>query len=247
MVGGYRWCCSSGDGSAEDVGNFGVRVEDGRSEFEGIVRSSSRGGRVLEKVQHILGCLLKVVISGELGEGVFFRKKVDFEDVAFCKGVGEVTLVAAVVFERRTDVPTDFAVFTKGWASIGGRVGDDSGAGRGERGAVEVEVTEQGGVGRQGRVDAGRPEQIEGQCGLREETVPLGKRKLGVNGAEDRDKVIFEGTDCSFGGIDPMFVWWDPLEPDLVAEERVFEVLGAFVVEDVEFGGMTVVDQHLVG
>jgi len=44
-----------------------------------------------------------------------------------------------------------------------------------------------------------------------------------------------------------MFVWWDPLEPDLVAEERVFEVLGAFVVEDVEFGGMTVVDQHLVG
>ena len=66
--------------------------------------------------------------------------------------------MAAVVFKGRTDVPSDFAVFAKRWSRIRGRVGDDSGSGRGERGAVEVEVTEEGGVGRQGRVDAGRPE-----------------------------------------------------------------------------------------
>jgi hypothetical protein len=84
LVGGGRWCCSSGDGTAKDVGNFGVRVEDGRSEFEGIVKSIGRGGRVLEKVQHVFGGLLKVVVAGELGEGEFFWKEIDLEHVSFC-------------------------------------------------------------------------------------------------------------------------------------------------------------------
>jgi hypothetical protein len=84
VVGGDRWCCSSGDGAAKDVGNFSVRVEDGRSEFEGIVRSSGRGGRVLEKVQHVFGGLLKVVVAGELGEGEFLWEEIDLEHVAFC-------------------------------------------------------------------------------------------------------------------------------------------------------------------
>jgi hypothetical protein len=84
LVGGGRWCCSSGDGTAKDVGNFGVRVEDGRSEFEGIVKSIGRGGRVLEKVQHVFGSLLKVVVTGELGEGDFLREEVNLENIAFC-------------------------------------------------------------------------------------------------------------------------------------------------------------------
>ena len=71
-------------------------------------------------------------------------------------------------------------------------------------------------------MDARRPEQIEGQCGLRKKTVPLGERKLGVNGAEDRDEMIFEGSDGPFGGVDSVLVWGNALEPNLVAEKRIF-------------------------
>ncbi|MFN9914148.1 MAG: hypothetical protein ACK53L_16280, partial [Pirellulaceae bacterium] len=71
--------------------------------------------------------------------------------------------------------------------------------------------------------------------------------ELLVDGAEDGDEVIFEGPDGAFGGVDSVFFRRDPLEAYLVAEERIFEVLGAFVVKDVEFGSMTLVDEHLVG
>ena len=84
MGGGDRWCCDSGDGTAKDVGNLSVRVEDGRSKCEGIVKSVGCGGRGLEKVQHVFGGLLKVVVTGELGEGEFLREEIDLEDVAFC-------------------------------------------------------------------------------------------------------------------------------------------------------------------
>jgi len=59
--------------------------------------------------------------------------------------------------------------------------------------------------------------------------------------------VILEGSDSAFGGVDSVFFRWDPLEAYLVAEEGVFEVLGALVVKDVEFGSVTPVDEHLVG
>ena len=59
--------------------------------------------------------------------------------------------------------------------------------------------------------------------------------------------MILEGSDSAFGGVDSVFFRWDPLEAYLVAEEGVFEVLGALVVKDVEFGSVTPVDEHLVG
>jgi len=59
--------------------------------------------------------------------------------------------------------------------------------------------------------------------------------------------VILEGPNGTFGGVDSVFFRRDPLEAYLVAEEGIFEVLGAFVVKDVEFGSMTLVDEHLVG
>ncbi len=46
--------------------------------------SIGRGGRGLEKVQHVFGGLLKVVVAGELGEGEFLWEEIDLEHVAFC-------------------------------------------------------------------------------------------------------------------------------------------------------------------
>jgi len=59
--------------------------------------------------------------------------------------------------------------------------------------------------------------------------------------------VILEGPNGTFGGVDSVFFRWDPLEAYLVAEECIFEVLRALVVENVQFGRVALVDQHLVG
>ena len=59
--------------------------------------------------------------------------------------------------------------------------------------------------------------------------------------------MVLEGPDCSFGGIDSVFVRGDTLEANLVAEKGVLEVLGALVVKNVQVGGVALVDQQFVG
>jgi len=114
-----------------------------------------------EKVQHILSGLLKVVVSGELGEGEFLWEEIDLEYVAFGHGVGEVTFLASVVFEGRADVPTNLSVGAEWCAGVGGGVGNDFGARRGEWSTIEVEVAEEGGMCRQRRMNARGAEQVE--------------------------------------------------------------------------------------
>jgi hypothetical protein len=62
---------------------------------------------------------------------------------------------------------------------------------------------------------------------------------LGVHGAKDRDKMIFECADGTFSSVGSMFTRRDTLEGDLVAKKGVLEVLGTFVVENVQVDGMT--------
>lgn len=110
--------------------------------MEGIGRWS------LEKVKHVFGSLLKVGIAGECGKGDFFREKINLEDIAFGHGVGEVTFPTPVVFERRTDIPTNLSVCAVWRARVGGSMGNYFGAGRGKWSSIEVEVAEEGGMGR---------------------------------------------------------------------------------------------------
>lgn len=79
-------------------------------------------------------------------------------------------------------------------------------------------------------MDARRTKEIEGQDRLREETIPFGERKLGINGAKDRNKVILECPNGTFGGVGTVFFGWDALEMDQVFGEGVLEVLGTLVV-----------------
>ena len=63
---------------------------------------------------------------------------------------GKIALSATKVFQGRTNIPTNFVMLTEGGASIGGgSVGDDLGAHGGDRSAVEIELTEQGGMNRE--------------------------------------------------------------------------------------------------
>jgi hypothetical protein len=102
---------------------------------------------------------------------------------------------------------------------------NDFGAEWGEWGSIEVEVPEQGGVGGERRVNSRGAQKIEGQRSLREKTIPFGHGEIGVNSAEDGDKMIFECPDGPFGGVDSMFFWRDPLEWNPVFLEGIFEIL----------------------
>ncbi len=54
---------------------------------------------VLEEREHVVGCLAKVVVSGYLEEGDGAGEPVDGEGVSDSTGIGDVTLIASVVFE----------------------------------------------------------------------------------------------------------------------------------------------------
>jgi hypothetical protein len=163
-------------------------------------------------------------------------------------GVGKITLVAPVVFQGRANIPTDLTVCTERSSGIGGEVGNDFGASRGNWSAVEVEVAKKGGVGGERRMNAGGPEEVKGQDRLGEETVPFGEGKSGIGGAEDGNKVVFESPDGAFGSICTMFLGRrNSLELDVVFLKGVFESLGTFVVENVKGGRVTMAEEKVVG
>ena len=55
--------------------------------------------------------------------------------------------------------------------------------------------------------------------------------------------MIFERSNGAFGSIDAMFFLRYPLELDAILGESIFQILGAFVVKNVEIGWMTLMDE----
>ncbi len=55
--------------------------------------------------------------------------------------------------------------------------------------------------------------------------------------------MIFESPNGTFRSIGSMFFWRNTLILDLVLHECVFEVLRAFVVQDVEVGRMSLMQE----
>ena len=121
-------------------------------------------------------------------------------------------------------------------------MGDNFGSRRGKRSSIEVEISKKGGMGGEGRMNTRRPKKIEGQGCLWKEAIPFRQRKKGVNSAEGGNKMIFEGANGTFGGVDTVLLRGNTLENDSVLAEGVFERLRAFIVQNVEFGGMTLLN-----
>ena len=197
-------------------------------------------------MEHILGGLLQVVVAGKGGESKLLGEKIDLEDVPLMESVGEIAFVATIVFQGRTNIPTNFPMCTERGASIGGSVGNDLSTQGGKRSAIEVELTEQRCMSRERRMYPRRTEQVESQRCLRKETIPFGERELGVDGAKNGDKMILERPNGTFGGIDTMFFRWNTLELDLVLGESILEILRTLVVKNMEIGRMAVVNKELV-
>lgn len=96
-------------------------------------------------------------------------------------------------------------------------------------------------------MNAAGAEKVQSKDGLWEKAIPFAEGKVGIDSAEDRNQVILESTDSSFGGIGTMFLGWHALKGDIVFLEGIFESLRTFVVKNVELGSMTSGEETFVG
>ena len=73
-----------------------------------------------------------------------------------------------------------------------------------------------------------------------DETVPFLVGKVGFARGESVAKMVFECTDCTFGGVAAVGVRGVNLEINVVLAEGFMYGVGALVAEDVDSGGCTV-------
>ena len=126
-------------------------------------------------------------------------------------------------------------------ASLGGCLVDDNACAGGCEGAfVVIVVAVEACPGGEARLPSGGAEQVEGDISLGHKEVPFAERELGVACGKAGAEVVFPCRDGSFGGIAAMNMWWDPLEGDFVFLECLFEFGRAFVVQYVEFWGISI-------
>lgn len=108
---------------------------------------------------------------------------------------------------------------------------------------VEIESSMDLGPSGEFWVDAGAAEEIEGQDALRKESVPQVEREICVGGAQRGDQMIFERADGALGGVASMNSGWDELEVDGFVFHELFHLVGALVVEALDFGLKACLDE----
>ena len=75
---------------------------------------------------------------------------------------------------------------------------------------------------------------------MRHEKIPFGEGELGVTGGKTGAEVVFPSLDGAFCCIATVAMGGHALEIDVVFLEGLFELVGTFVVEDVEARGVAV-------
>lgn len=182
----------------------------------------------------------QVVVGGDFWEGDAVREPVDGEGVANAEGARNVALVATVVVQRWTNIPAGDAVGCHAGPSVRCDVDDNTGARRGEGALVEIEIAVEAGVGGELGLAARGTEEIQSDVSLGHQEIPFGDGEFGIASGEARTKVVFPSLDRSFGGVAAMAVGRDQLEVDVVFFKCFFEVIGAFIVKDVEIWSVAI-------
>ncbi len=81
---------------------------------------------------------------------------------------------------------------------------------------------------------------------MREQLVPEVQRKIFVDAAEARNKVVFERAHGTFDSVAAMKTWGNKLEVDGGVAQKGFERFGTLVVQSVELGSQSGREQPLV-
>ena len=56
--------------------------------------------------------------------------------------------------------------------------------------------------------------------------------------------MILESANGTFGGVDAVLMRWDSLKSNAIGKEGIFQILSAFIVEDVKFRRVALVDKE---
>jgi hypothetical protein len=108
-------------------------------------------------MKHIFSGLFEIFGWRKLGEGNVFWKEINCENIPDFHRVGEVTFVTAIMFERGTNVPPDFAMLAKSGATFSSNMSYNFGAWGCHGAAIKVVVAKKRGMSRQRRMNARRP------------------------------------------------------------------------------------------
>jgi hypothetical protein len=176
------------------------------------------------------------VSRGGERHGNLGREPGDSVGDALGTGVPQPDRVATVRIQGRADIPTVEGMGGPSGALGGLVVNEDTDAGRGNGGAVEVKMAKKLRPSRQLGIETGATEEIEGEKSLGEETIPEMEREVLVDAAKAGNEMIFERTDGAFGSIAAVNTRGGKLEIDGLVTKKLLEGGRAFVVKALELG-----------
>ena len=102
--------------------------------------------------------------------------------------------------------------------------------------SVEIECTVEGLVGRETRVKPRRPQQVESDYGLRDQSIPKVHREVWIARRQSCNQVRLERLDRAFGGVRSVQVWGHQCERNALLLEVLYESLWALIVQELYLG-----------
>jgi hypothetical protein len=119
-------------------------------------------------------------------------------------------------------------------------VDDNLGSRNGERCSIEIEISEEACVGREFGLSTRGTKEVQGEVTLWEEIVPSGEREGRVSRGQTSDEMVLPCLDGSLGGVTTMLVGRVTLKINIMFAEGLFDVGGAFVVQQVKLWSVAV-------
>ena len=110
---------------------------------------------------------------------------------------------------------------------------------RSQRVSIEIKCSIEGLVSRETRVKPCRPQQVESDHGLRDQSIPKVHRETRIARRQACNQVRLERLYRAFGGVRSVQVWGNQRESDPLLFEVFDKPLRALVVQELYFGGET--------
>lgn len=85
-------------------------------------------------------------------------------------------------------------------------------------------------------IDARTPQEVEGDDGVGQKTIPKVQRKVGVGTAQPCNEMVFEGPDGPFSCISAVEMRWSQLKVNLGFAHMGLKGLTGFIIEALELG-----------
>ena len=164
------------------------------------------------------------------------RQKFNRSCNAFAPRLCYKTSVAPVVFRGVPQIPSFRAVRAPSLPDGGWFVHQDFCSRRSQRVSVEIECTVEGLVSRETRVKPRRPQQVESDHGLRDQSIPKVHREVRIARRQSCNQVRLERLDRAFGSVRSVQVWGHQCERNALLLKVRYESLWALIIQELYLG-----------